>query len=401
MYFRLLLLLMLFSMVAEAQTDKGAVYRRSSLYPLMIDEPSREHADVIYKTFVGSPIPDKFNDHILESRTIKNGLPSNVNLPKEERYKTQQKNIEKYLKENDVAKKMVAKWFNRNNSGFFNMKLIAHRGSYNATEMDVELAKKSKRGTALLADAGEELIKNTFIVVNDFDYVNKEEVANKAKKGIEFLKEVAERTDINTEKVENTLTTFGKGYVIRTISYLYQLEWNDSIAAVFYEEYWLNESDEARKKAFENSDIFHFKLVGREVAWADLQATIYTQRSSEELISIATIRAVDAVIAKLQRKYEVFRTKTPLYSGNPLAAKIGMKEGLEKGDKYEVLEQIMDKTGRTSYKRRGIIKVDKSQIWDNRHMAGEDPNNTADDFKYTLFKGGKNFYKGMLIRQIN
>jgi len=82
-------------------------------------------------------------------------------------------------------------------------------------------------------------------------------------------------------------------------------------------------------------------------------------------------------------------------------AKIGLKEGLEKGDKFEVLEQIMDKNGRTRYKRKGVIKVDKKQIWDNRFMAAEEAENMQSLLDYTLFKGGKGYYKGMLIRQIN
>ncbi|NJO91351.1 MAG: hypothetical protein HC831_22110, partial [Chloroflexia bacterium] len=37
--------------------------------------------------------------------------------------------------------KMVAKWFNRKENGCFDMNMVAERGSYNASEMDVELAK--------------------------------------------------------------------------------------------------------------------------------------------------------------------------------------------------------------------------------------------------------------------
>ena len=414
----------------QAKIEREAVYRRSSLYPFMIVEQSRKYADVIQKTFFESPIPDKFNDHILESRSIENSIPEELKK-RDEKINAQQENIYNFLNTNNIAKEMVAKWFNRKDNGSFDMNLIAERGSYNATEMDVELAKSSKRGMALLADAGEELIRNTFVVVNDFDYVSKEEVANKIKGGLGLLREVAllveevnnDETDENNEEGEEeettsariaaidvadvSLTVVGKGYVVRTTSYLYQLEWNDSVAAVFYNDYWIDESssDESRKQAFENSDIFKLKLIGHEVAWADLQSTVFTQKSEEELITIATVRAIDAVIAKLQRKYEVFRTKTPLYKADPLSAKIGLKEGLEKGDRFEVLEQVMDKDGRTRYKRKGVVKVDKKHIWDNRHMAGEGPEesteNSDSQLGYTLFKGSGKYYEGMLIRQIN
>ncbi len=393
--------------IGQKKIEREAVYRRSSLYPLMIVEPSRKYADIIQKTFFESPIPDKFNNHVLKSRGIDNGIPPELKK-REEKVKAQEVHITNYLNTNDIAKKMVAKWFNRKENGCFDMNLVAERGSYNASEMDVDLAKSSKRGMALLGDAGEELIKNTFVVVNDFDYVSKEEVADKVKAGLGLLKEVTELvTDekIETSLVDETATTFGKGYVVRTTSYLYQLEWNDSIAAVFYNDYWMSEGsqNEARKKAFENSDIFKLKLVGWEVAWADLQATVYTKKSEEDLITIASLRAIDAVIAKLQRKYEVFRTKTPLSSVDPIAAKIGLKEGLEKGDKFEVLEQIMTNEGRTQYKRKGIIKVNKDHIWDNRYMAGEsgDDANPASQLEFTTFKGSGKYYEGMLIRQIN
>ncbi len=400
----IILLSVFYPIFLQAQKIGGdVIYRRSSLYTLMISEPNRQYASEIQKTFINAPVPDKFNNHLLPARKIPNAVVGRIK--KEEKIRIQQANISNYLKKNEIAKQLVAKWFNRSPQGTFNVQLLAERGMYNASDMDVQLAQSSKRGMALLADAGEELIKNTFVIVNDFDYISKEEVANKTKAGLSLLKDIAEMADVDmdTETADELLTTFGKGYVIRTFSYLYQLDWNDSVAAVFYEEYWMdkNSFDEARKAAFDNSDIFKLKLVGYEIAWADLQSTSYTKKSEEELIHTATIRAMDAVIAKLQKKYEVFRTKTPLYSVDPIAAKIGLKEGLEKGDRFEVLEQVMDNNGRTHYKRKGIIKVDKDHIWDNRFMADEDPNNQQSQLDFTVFKGSGKFYKGMLIKQIN
>ncbi len=400
----LAIILVLLPVALFAQKIEGdVIYRRSSLCPMMISEPSREYSSEIQRTFMEAPIPDKFNDHILTIRKIPNAV--NHKVSKEEKIRIQEENIRNFLEQNEIAKQLVAKWFNRTPEGTFDLNLIAERGMYNATDMDVALANSTKRGMAILADAGEELIKNTFVIVNDFDYVNKEEVANKTKAGLSLLKDAASLVDvdINTETADALLTTFGKGYVIRTFSYLYQLDWNDSVAAVFYEEYWMdkNSFDPEKKAAFDHSNIFKLKLVGYEIAWADLQSTVFTKKSDQELIQIATIRAMDAVIAKLQRKYEVFRTKTPLYSVDPLAAKIGLKEGLEKGDRFEVLEQIMDNDGRTHYKRKGIIKVDKDHIWDNRFMANEDPENTQSQLDFTVFKGSGKYYKGMLIRQIN
>ena len=112
------------------------------------------------------------------------------------------------------------------------------------------------------------------------------------------------------------------------------------------------------------------------------------------------MRAADKSISQLQTEFEEFRVKTPLLSGDPITAKIGLKEDLEKGDKFEVLEQVLNEDGRTEYKRVGIIKVDHKQIWDNRFLADEDA--SANTSGYTVFKGASNkYFSGMLIRQIN
>ncbi|WP_271783929.1 hypothetical protein [Aquimarina algiphila] len=384
----------------EKPTD--VVYRRSSLFTLMVTDQEREYADVIEEAFTSAEIPEKFNDHNIDLRTI--AKVYDESLSKEEIKEAQKVAIAEYFSTNKIAKAVVAKWFNRSEQGGFNMDLISERGSYNATELDVKIAKNSERGLALLADAGEELIKNTFIVVNDFKYISKEEVAEKAKAGLGFAASLAGNAGgLGSKLAGKALDVAGKGYVIKTTSNLYKLVWNEETAAIFYNDYWTDDAnlDEAKKKAFDESDIFKVELIGTEVAWADLQSSSFTRKSEEQLVSIATVKAVDAVIAKLQRKYEVFRTKTPLISGDPLSAKIGLKEGLEGGDKYEVLEQTIDKNGKTVYKRQGVIKVNKKQIWDNRFMAGEEHESTEEIKEYTLFKGGKNFYSGMLIRQIN
>ena len=244
------------------------------------------------------------------------------------------------------------------------------------------------------------------MIVNDFKYINKEEVAKEAGGILSIISGAAKRKGnkdvaVIAEGAKTGTEVFGKGYVVKTTSYLYKLVWNDEVAAIFYNDLWMEDSaiDIDKRKAFDETDIFKLALVGIETAWADVQSTVLTTKSDKELIAIATVKAADNVIAKLQRKYEVFRTKTPLLSGNPISAKIGLKEGLEKGDKYEVLEQVMNEEGVIVFKRIGVIKVDKNHIWDNRYMAEEENPSTIE---YTKFSGAKNkYYSGMLVRQIN
>ncbi len=385
----------------ENEVAKDLKYRRSSLYTLMINDLTRLHSGVIKDAFGNSTLPQKFNDHNIGPYMI-DGLANSDD---------QTQVITTYLANNNVARDLIAKWFNRSKDGKFNMDLVADRGMYDATAMDKVVANSSERGNALLADAGEELIGNTFIIVNDYKFTNKEEAVAKGKKATGLLKMAANyvpggstiTTGINA--AETAATVAGKGYWVRTTSYLYRLVWDEEAAAIFYNNYWTDDNnfDPAKVEAFNKATNFKLKLIGSQTAGADVQSSIFTEKSEEDLIRIATAKATDRAIAKLEKKYEEFRTKTPLISTDPLAAKIGTKEGLEKGDKYEVIQQIEGEDGKTIYKRIGIIRV--ATVWDNSYTPEEEEElkkqGNLPEQQFSTFKGSGKYYPGMLIKQIN
>lgn len=381
---------------SEENSMAGINYRRSSLYSIIRMTNGAEqtqYANVIQEAFINAPLPTKFNDHNLPLRTI----PPDAQLTDE------------------LAKHMVAAWFNRDEYGRFDMELIKERGLYNASSYDINVAQGSLRGMKLLEDAGEELLGNTFVIVNEFKYTSKEKVAKKAKKGLAFARIAGGfipgvgGTIVNTATSVGSLaaTVAGKGYWVKNTCHLYQLVWNDEIANEFYSKYWVDADnyDPEKVKAFDNCNLFKLKYVGFESVGSDLQSSVFTSKSDSELIAKATTKAIDKGIAKLERKFEHFRTKTPLYSVNPATAKIGLKEGLEPGDRYEVLEQVQDPNGKITYVRKGVLSIDKSFIWDNTYSAeelielGKQPGQTP---QFTVFKGNSSqFAPGMLIRQIN
>ncbi len=434
----------------EYNDFKDLKYRRSSLYTMMINDAKRERNNIIRNSFGNSELSPKFNDHNIGPYLIEG----------EGAQKDQTKNIENYLNRNNIAKELVAKWFNRSPDGYFNMDLIAERGQYNASDLSNQIANSSIRGNALLKDAGTELIGNTFLIVYDYKYTNKEKSAKKRGGFLNAVSSVASFipgaedvvTVANTAKIASDVV--GKGYYIVTTTYLYQLVWDDETANTFYEKYWIDASnaDPKKRDAFDKTDLFKLKYVGSEVSRNNLQSTIFTTKSNDQLIEIATVRAIDKNIGKLQRTFEEFRVKTPLLSGDPISAKIGTKEGIEKGDRFEVLEQTIDEEGITSYKRVGVIKVDSKNIWDNAYLSEEqeiatvkEPTKTGavtkgigsalskkipylslfnkkkknkkkkkkkvkkikkeeeqkEKLEYTLFKGKGKYASGMLIRQIN
>lgn len=311
---------------------------------------------------------------------------------------------------NDIARELVAKWFDRSPKGGFNMNLIKSRGNYDATVLDIAKARASKRGLAMLGDAGEDLIKNTFVLINEFKYTDKEVIAKKTNKWLNIAATAASyagvpnaNTIVNVATVASAgVTIAGKGYIVKTKAHLYRLDWNEEVAAKFYNDFWATDKSitPTKKKAFDETDIFKLVYMGSDDSWADVQSSIFTNKTDVKLVERATIKAIDAVIVKLQKNHDEFKTKTPIYTNEPLTAKIGLKEGLNDKSVFDVLEQRIDEDGIPKYVSIGIVKVDTTfPIWDNRYGADvENPNNTADK---TYFKkvSGKDFYPGMLLVQ--
>ncbi len=371
----------------EINTD----YNRSSLYTLMVTNASRNYESNIKEYFETKLVPDKYNNHNLNQRFINSSYQ-----------KSELDNIVQFLNDNKIAHQLIAKWYGRSAKGGFNMNLIKERGFYDASVLDIKTAQNSVKGLALLAQAGEDLIGNTFILVNDSKYTNKQEVAQTAKSILSsFTSQMG--ISIGSELTSLGLDTFGKGFVVATHSHLFKLVWDKETQARFYNELYKTDSEitPELKAAFDNANFFYLDYIGTDKSWADVQSTSYTTKSNGELIGNATIKSIDNVISKLQAEYDIFKTKTPIYSTEPITAKIGLKEGLTKKTLFEVLEKQIDDKGVTSFVQVGTVKVDtKFPIWDNRYGADEE--NKNQDVDKTHFKkvSGKDFYPGQLLRQI-
>nr|MBR6145778.1 hypothetical protein [Paludibacteraceae bacterium] len=174
-------------------------YRRNSLATMLVFHPEDEFGREIYKAFDSLPIPDKYDDHSIPGyRFIDNSTVNGVQKKESGYYKAtyghalsdkelkaNAQYTEDLLNRSKMAKQMVAKWFGFEGTSVedatFNTELIQTRGQYNATDVDVNLALQTTRGLATLSDAGEELIDQTFVLVNDVTYVTSEQRAQTAK----------------------------------------------------------------------------------------------------------------------------------------------------------------------------------------------------------------------------
>ena len=421
-----------------AQNKEDVKYRRSSLHMMVMEDNdlNPQYKQIIVSALDSAPWPDKYDKHDIgiASYDILSIVVAEDEEKEEEKTKEKQnkklkgvdKKIEKFLKDEGIARDLVAKWFNRKIDGSFSTELIAERGSYDATVLDVSKARmQSNTVSTQMEDAGYELIGNTFVIINKANFIENELAATIAYEAAKIIIEQMEAESAVEQKIKNTALKKAnqlyekarKGYTVSTRSFLYKLTWNDSISDIFYTDYWVDESMEieekkTKKHMFDNTDLFSMELVGMEKARIivmnlKLKDLVTNEEglTTEEIIAEATIRTNNRVFAKLQKEYDVFKPKTPLAQvekkGKLCTARIGLKEGLEGGEKFDILEQFTNKEGLTEYKSIGIIKVDKKNIWDNQYYASEPPVIEGEiAIKATHFKGcKKKHYPGLLIRQ--
>ena len=391
------------STVAFTQnTENEPKYRRSSLYSLMINHTDQKFASEIRNSFLNIPIPDKYNDHDLSVKVVDiNTKLKNASSNKENEA------ITTFLNDNQIAGRMVAKWFNRDKyTGACDMELVKERGLYNANEFDKQMAARSARGISMLQDAGEDLIGNTFVLVNDISYVDK------AKKGMIFggiikaLGSVAQAyTGVNVSSATNLIGDIAesiRGFSVKINTFLYKLSWNDEIANNFYETQYTDSIDTDKAQNFE-SNRGNYQLVyvgkvessGSTTSWLGVKL-----ETPENMVRKACQRAIDENIVDLQTQFEEFRTKTPLLSIDPLTADIGMKEGVSKKSHFEVLDRVEQQDGTYKYVKVAEIEPVEDLIWDNRYMAVEEGAKGANLGKTTFkkIKGG-DIFPGMLIRE--
>ena len=425
----LFVLLVIVLPVLAQSNDQSLNYRRNALATMLVYHPEDEFGINIYEAFDSLPLPDKYDDQNVGLRIIDNSNIRGVQRNDSGFYKATyghplsvseiQKNavaIEDLLNNAEIGKRLVARWFNLHGdsigSAVFDTQLIQERGQYNASDVDVAVALQTVRGVAALSDAGEELIGQTFVLVNDITYITAEQEAAVAKTTLAVLGGIFDalvggHTGQDLASTAGAIADSFTGFNVKTHSYLYQLVWNDSIANIFYTQYYTDKPDSAKIMAFLDDDsLFRLRYVAHEYEF-DKKSTLKGQYDRSELVKTICARSMDKNIVALAKQYEDFKVKTPVYSVlyddkghiEGYAAKIGMKEGIADNSKFQVVQRVIDpKTEKTRYKYVATVKPVKGKVWDNRYNAAIEQGQGS-DLTYTTFKktAGGEILPGMLL----
>ena len=401
------LLLCLSISAIRAQQEEDFRYMRGSLCMMMVENPLSEFKPEIKAIYEKMEMPNRFNDHRFgKVRVIK--FPNRADM---------EKNLEVFAQENQLAKRLVSKWFGHNRpNDAFNTILLRERGLDNATIIDVREAMRTVRGKAKLEDMGQNLIHHTYWVVTDFEYKNHKsffttlsDMVKIVEGGLKVYTGGLDQLD-NMLKNENgagealsSLFDEYTGYKMIATSYLFRLKWNEEAAGIFYSNYYTEDpqNEQHKLKDYQNDkSLFSMEYVGKVVNTSTKMA-VFGLKTKEQLIEKICTRALDKNLAELQHRFPDFRIKAPLVSISPLKAYVGMKEDITLKSRYEVLLPIEDEQGKTSFKRVGIIKPIRGKIWDNQFMANlEKTSLSSIDATYLEKVSGGDFAPGMLIREI-
>lgn len=425
-------LLLYFSTPLLLSQDRPRRYYRSALTSMMVYHPEDEFGYDVYTIFKDLPTPDKYDNHSVGYSVIDNsyihGVPGSAQgLHRQEYGKSliltsaeKQANAEailKVLETSQVAKRIVALWFNWTGDSIqnatFNTQLIEDRSDYNTSFADAEKIKYTIEGKAALRDVATELIENSFVLVSDITYITAEDRADAAKVTLGIIGGIADaltggNSGRRMAQVAGDIADSFTGFKVMTHTYLYQLIWDEEKMNDFYVHYYAEVPDPAKTKAFiEDQTSFHLKFLGEESSTYE-KTEKKGKYNRTELLQLITQRSIDKNIASLQSKHEAFRIKAPITSveynknGKILGyrALIGEKEDVRTTSEFEVLEVTFEK-GKVVYNRIGTVKPVNNQIWDNRFNALME-NNIDVSTEGTLFKSVgaplKPIVPGMLLK---
>lgn len=408
--------------------------RPSTLHKIILESDNFPKKDLVLKTYNNLPFPDQYIDFALKSKSFN---PKKYIITEADRAAVGKSSgsklgklgksamsgatgglvdstaadiplqIEKYLKENQVAKQMAAKWLDIQNGRAQLGNYMMQRALSGISESEkAKIDMDTYKANLLLNDV--DLMSNSFVVVNKMFFQENEPVARVLR---DMALVQAEKISIpmakeKAIKLANAAYDKAKeGYTVFATSYLYQLEWNEEKAKLANDLF--NNKNVNAQAAFDTTTLFKLVYLGKETSMALVTFSLKEQRSEEQIIQLAVKKALNNAMAKLQRSYEAFRPMYQLSSAKPFAAQIGTKEGVENGDKFDVLAASQGKTpGSVAWKKVGTLSVGKKDIvWDNQSEAPQTKvaeDGTVAEITSTVFKGkAKNANINCVIRLAN
>lgn len=324
----------------------------------------------------------------------------------DKRNNIKKKQIDQFIK--NSSKDIIGKWFLRDSVGNMNFQLLIDRAHFSASDLDVNQAKFS--AVNRISSLGEKLIKKTYVILHTIENVSsyKEYYDNKDRENKTLLK--YQKGEINPVFREK------EGFLLKNKSYLFKLNFNDTISMKFMRDYWVSESTKEERDSKINSwkdavfpvqflssynyqdeksqytEEYYLEKIKKEPALKIKYKKAISKRVPIENLKrkIGQKNFTASVLKANLKKIEDFKLKASVHDAYPISSKIGLKEGVKKHERWAIYEIHLDEKGKQIKKKTGYARIVKVANNDSV-SSGASPT--------SIFRqhGGKATHSGMLI----
>lgn len=330
-------------------------YNRNSVSYVFVDRYQRYAADVnnFYATL---EVDGKFDRNGIETTML--DVPYDEGLP------SALEDVTAEVNSANLGREIISFIYNRKADGTFDDALILQRGMYDAKDQDIRNASAVKVKD-MSFEWGEPLVNASYIVVVDI------------------------------YSTDETRTNSGTNYIVKATAHAYKLNAGREVLDNFYLNAWadVTTSEADRMKAIDAYESMAFEMTHVASVYASSRSsdTDYTEGS----IYKACQEAYESIVYQLERKIPAWQVATSFISDRPLAAKIGTKEGVKNGSRFQTYSYKENRRGELVAVKHGMVRA--TVVADNEGLATGD---TQPSYFYQI-SGIANVKEGYTLKQKN
>lgn len=399
----------------SAPAGMGSTFYRPSV-SVVYSRIGTRSEDVLFSGLQQQKLPSRFDEYKLNNCIIQYQHPTKPELPEDLDVMTLKKAIKEYnvklkqynedidrLNKNNlvvVARDIVAQTLRRDANGNFSFSGIIERATNSATDSDVNISSRSTNKEGAYLDIADSLLNRLYIMV--YEITN----AKTYQEHYNQIDATRRRSSAASGKEFKPVERTQEGWFVDYETYIYRVNWNDSVAAVFYSEMWLEQSVQdnrsSRAQAFDNFNLPLRRTYARASVATISQSNdpeFYAKpfaprrKTMDELLTEVPKSIVDNSVFSASQEIDDFKLRAPITSAYGLKGKnlvkLGKKEGAYTDQRYFVYRQDLKK-GQAVKKRIGVLRP--VNIEDNTGLA------TGESVPSTFRQqGGKRLYNGDLV----
>ena len=341
-----------------AQVSKliDANYNRNSLSLIYLLKGD-SYDDSIENMALRQTVGEKFDANTIAVKTLRAEVGRDKIASDEE--------VAALLAKKQVGKRIVAFVFNRRKSGMMDDELLKSRGVYNAKAQDIADAGSTQVGMYAIQASGGKLLRQSYVTV--FDYA------------VEYVP--AKHT--KDEKQD-------EAWKVHSVAYAFKVDISDDVLADFYEKCWIYSDDSDEVKAAKKAAWDNYTFALKRVAGAVHTTTVNAQNK----VASAMSSSYSNLMESLEKSIADWQVKATICDVNPLRSKIGTKEGIRNGDRYQVWGYVADEQGRISSKKTGYVRATKIA-----NTAGKTAAQKADPSEFYQVGGYGRVEDGQVLQQ--